>query len=94
VRGFAIVARVAIIVLIVVAAALVAAQLGLPAIAEDRIADDLERLLLSPDGLFGAFATVTVFDDPRVRVEDLAATPVEGGIEVAVEGRLVEAEAD
>jgi hypothetical protein len=35
-------------------------------------------------------ATVTVFDDPRVRVEDLAATPVEGGIEIAVEGRLVE----
>jgi hypothetical protein len=27
-----------------------------------------------------------------VRVEDLAAMPVEGGIEVAVEGRLVDAE--
>jgi hypothetical protein len=52
------------------------------------------RLVLSPDGLLGGFATVTVFDDPRVRVEDLAANPVQGGIEIAVQGRLVEAEAD
>lgn len=48
------------------------------------------RLVLSPDGFFGAFATVTVFDDPRVRAEDLAATPVEGGMEIAIEGRLVD----
>ncbi|MDQ3607942.1 MAG: hypothetical protein M3459_03445 [Actinomycetota bacterium] len=49
------------------------------------------RLVLSPDGLFGGFAAVTVFDDPRVRVEDLTAMPVQGGIEIAVEGRLIEA---
>jgi hypothetical protein len=47
-------------------------------------------LVLGPDGFLGAFATVTVFDDPRVRVEALAATPVEGGIEIAVEGRLTQ----
>ena len=50
------------------------------------------RMVLSPDGLLGGFASVAVFDDPRVRVEDLSATPVEGGIEIAVEGRLADAE--
>lgn len=46
------------------------------------------RMVLTSNGPFGGFPSVTVFDDPRVRVEDLAATPVEGGIEVAVKGRL------
>ncbi|MDQ3769427.1 MAG: hypothetical protein M3370_08130 [Actinomycetota bacterium] len=48
------------------------------------------RMVLGPDGRFGRCPSVTVFDDPRVRVESLAATPVEGGIEVAVEGRLTD----
>ena len=46
------------------------------------------RMVLSVNGPFGGFPPVTVFDDPRVRVENLSATPVAGGIEVAVEGRL------
>jgi LmeA-like phospholipid-binding len=46
------------------------------------------RLVVVPDVPFGALATITVFDDPHVEVDGVAATAAPGGFRVTATGRL------
>ncbi len=46
------------------------------------------KLVVAPAGLLGAFATLTVYDDPQVRVQSVAATTVPGGVRFVVRGRV------
>jgi hypothetical protein len=45
-------------------------------------------IVVAPDFLLGALATVTVFRDGRVAVTDLRSAPAAGGLRVTVRGRL------
>jgi hypothetical protein len=45
-------------------------------------------LLIAPDGLLGGFASVTVFEDHRVRVLSVGARPRADGFTVVTRGRL------
>ena len=45
-------------------------------------------LVIAPDGLLGAFASLTVFDDPRVRVTGVGARGRTGGFTVTASGGL------
>jgi hypothetical protein len=45
------------------------------------------KLVVAPAGLLGAFATLTLYDDPQVRVESVGATTVPGGVRFVVRGR-------
>jgi hypothetical protein len=46
------------------------------------------KLVVAPVGLFGAFATVTVFDDPQISVQSVSATAVPGGLRFIARGRI------
>lgn len=45
------------------------------------------KLVVAPAGLFGAFATITLFDDPHVTVQSVAAESVPGGVRFVAKGR-------
>lgn len=60
--------------------------LGLNAAVDVVVAARDGRLVLAPAGLLGAFATVTLYDDPRIRVRSVTATAVPGGLRFRVEG--------
>lgn len=60
--------------------------LGLDVVVDVVVAARDGRLVLAPAGLLGAFATVTLYDDPRIRVRSVAATAVPGGLRFRVEG--------
>lgn len=45
-------------------------------------------LRIAPDGLLGGFASVTVFEDPRVRITSVGARPRAGGFTVVTRARL------
>lgn len=45
-------------------------------------------LRVAPDGLLGGFASVTVFEDPRVAVESVDARSFDGGFTTIVRGTL------
>lgn len=45
------------------------------------------KLVVAPAGLLGAFATLTLFHDPQVRVESVAAGKVPSGVRFVVQGR-------
>jgi hypothetical protein len=40
------------------------------------------KLVVAPDVPFGGLATITVFSDPRIKVQAVSASPVPGGFEV------------
>lgn len=46
------------------------------------------RLVLAPGAPFGSLLTLTVFDDPRVRVEDVGARPRVDGFTLTARARL------
>lgn len=46
------------------------------------------NLVISPEGLLGGFATVTVFSDPRVEVRDIGAREEPGGYTFTAVARL------
>ena len=62
-----------------------ATLLGLSATVDTTIYANNGNLIVQPDGPLGAFARVTVFSDPNVYVEDVAAAAAPGGF--AVRGR-------
>jgi hypothetical protein len=45
-------------------------------------------IVVTPDVPLGGLATVTVFSDPAVDVQGLAASPAPGGFSVAAQGRI------
>ncbi len=46
------------------------------------------KVVVAPAGLLGSFATVTVFDDPRLYVEGVSGEAVRGGLFVSARGRF------
>lgn len=46
------------------------------------------KLVVAPTGLLGAFATLTLFDDPKVDVRSVDAGAVPGGVRFVVRGRM------
>ena len=64
------------------------AALG-PVTVRARLSTSDGALLIAPDGLLGGFASVTVFEDPRVRVEGVGARArSDGGFTVTASGVL------
>jgi hypothetical protein len=59
-----------------------------PLTVRARLSASDGRLLIAPDGLLGGFASLTVFEDPRVRVEGVGARPRAGGFTLTADGRL------
>ncbi len=66
-----------------------ASVLGVNAAVDFVVAARDGKLVVAPAGLLGAFATVTLFDDPQIRVQSVDATTVPGGVRFVVHGRVV-----
>jgi hypothetical protein len=58
--------------------------LGLNASVDAAVEASDGKLVVAPSGLLGAFATVTVFSDPRIYVQDVTGHEVPGGVSVTV----------
>jgi DUF2993 family protein len=63
------------------------AEVG-PVAVRGRLSDSDGALLIAPDGLLGGFASVTVFEDPRVRITGVSAEPRPDGFTVVIDGEL------
>ena len=61
--------------------------LGLSATVDATVSARDGKLVVAPDVPFGGLATVTVFSDPRIRVQSVSASPAPGGF--AVRGTAV-----
>ena len=59
-----------------------------PLTVRARLSADDGRLVVAPDGLLGGFASLTVFEDPRVVVEGVGARSRADGFTLTAEGRL------
>ncbi len=66
-----------------------ASVLGVNAAVDVVVAARDGKLVVAPAGLLGAFATVTLFDDPQISVRSVDATTVPGGVRFVVHGRVV-----
>ncbi len=66
-----------------------ASVLGVSASVEVVVAAQDGKLVVAPSGLFGALATVTLYNDPQIRVQSVTATEVPGGLEFVTRGRVV-----
>lgn len=65
-----------------------AGVLGVNAAVDVVVAALDGKLVVAPAGLFGAFATITLFDDPQISVESVAANAVSGGVRFVARGRI------
>jgi hypothetical protein len=55
---------------------------GLSATVDATVSAQDGKLVVAPDVPFGGLATITVFSDPRIKVQAVSASPVPGGFEV------------
>lgn len=65
-----------------------AGVLGVNAVVDVTVAARDGKLVVAPAGLFGAFATVTLYDDPQIRVQSVTASAVTGGVRFVARGRI------
>ncbi len=65
-----------------------ASVLGVQASVDVVIAARDGKLVVAPSGLLGAFATVTLYDDPEIHVQSVTATPVPGGLRFVARGKV------
>ncbi len=65
-----------------------ATLLGVTASADATVAAQDGKLVVAPDVPFGGLATLTLFDNPHVAVQDVGASPADGGFTVSASGRL------
>lgn len=56
--------------------------------ARARLSDSDGALVIAPDGLLGGFASITVFEDPRVSVDGVTARPYPDGFTVVANATL------
>ncbi len=61
---------------------------GLTATADATVRPENGNLIVSPDILFGGLATITLFSNPHIAVEGVAAAPLPGGFALTARGRL------
>lgn len=62
--------------------------LGVEAGVDVAIAARDGKLVVAPSGLLGAFATVTLYDDPEIHVQSVTATLVPGGLRFVTRGKV------
>jgi hypothetical protein len=65
-----------------------ASVFGVSATVDVVVAARDGKLVVAPAGLLGAFATLTLYDDPQVRVQSVAATKVPDGVRFVVRGHV------
>jgi hypothetical protein len=65
-----------------------ASVLGVSAAVDVVVAARDGKLVVAPSGLFGALATVTLYDDPQIRVQSVSATAVPGGLRFVARGQV------
>ncbi len=65
-----------------------ATLLGLTATVDATVRPENGALVVSPDLPFGGLATVTVFSNPAIAVQTIAATPAPGGFLVTVQAKV------
>jgi hypothetical protein len=65
-----------------------ASVLGVQASVDAVVAARDGRLVVAPSGLLGAFATVTLYDDPQIYVQSITATTVPGGLKFVTRGKV------
>jgi hypothetical protein len=65
-----------------------ASVLGVSASVDVAVTASDGKLVVAPAGLFGAFATVTLFDDPQIYVQSVSASTIAGGLRFVARGRL------
>jgi hypothetical protein len=65
-----------------------AGVLGVSATVDVVVAARDGKLVVAPAGLFGAFATLTLYDDPQIHVQSVNASAVPGGVKFVVRGRV------
>jgi hypothetical protein len=65
-----------------------ASVLGMQASVDAVVAARDGKLVVAPTGLLGAFATVTLYDDPQIQVESVTATAVPGGLKFVTTGKV------
>ncbi len=65
-----------------------ATLLGVSATVDATVTASGGKLLVQPDVPFGALATLTVFSNPHLQIQSLAARPTAAGFSVAATGRL------
>jgi len=64
-----------------------ASLFGVSATVDVAVAARDGKLVVAPAGLFGAFATLTLYDDPHIHVQSVGASTVPGGVRFVVRGR-------
>jgi hypothetical protein len=65
-----------------------ASVLGVNASVDVAVTASDGKLVVAPTGLFGAFATVTLFDDPQIWVQSVSASAVPGGVRFVARGQV------
>jgi len=65
-----------------------ASLLGLSASVDVTVAAQNGALVVAPNVPFGGLATITLFNDPHVRVQSVAATPVPGGFSIEAQAQV------
>jgi hypothetical protein len=65
-----------------------ASLFGVTATVDATVSASNGNLVVAPDVPFGGFATITVFSNPHLEVQSVAATPTSGGFRVTATGSL------
>jgi hypothetical protein len=65
-----------------------ATLLGVTATVDATVAAQNGKLVVAPNIPFGGLATLTLFDDPNLAVENVSASPAAGGFTVSATARL------
>jgi hypothetical protein len=65
-----------------------ASVLGVQASVDAVVAARDGKLVVAPSGLFGAFATVTLYDDPEIYVQSVTAKRIPGGLRFITRGTV------
>ncbi len=61
---------------------------GVTATADATVAAQDGKLVVAPNVPFGGLATLTLFDDPHLAIEDVSASPAAGGFTVSATAHL------
>lgn len=64
-----------------------ASVLGVNAAVDVAVTARDGKLVVVPAGLFGVFATVTLYDDPQISVQSVTASAMAGGVKFTARGR-------
>ncbi|HEV3391402.1 MAG TPA: hypothetical protein VG057_20420 [Solirubrobacteraceae bacterium] len=65
-----------------------ASVLGLTATVDATVAAQDGALVVAPNGPFGGIATLTLFNDPHIKVQSVSATNVTGGFRVTADATV------